>query len=51
MGFHEVPGYLESLYLQPVLLLGLPVPGVTVTILGHAAHHLITSVTLAPDLS
>ena len=51
MVFHEVPGNLEALYLQLVLLRGLAVPGVTVAILGDTANHLITSVTLGPDLA
>ena len=50
VSFHKVPGNLEALYLQLVLLLGVAVPGVAVTILRHAAHHLVASVALSPNL-
>ena len=50
MSFHEVPGNFESLYLQLVLLLGVAVPGVAVAVLRHAAHNLVSSVALSPNL-
>ena len=50
VSFHKVPGNLEALYLQLVLLLSVAMPGVAVTILRHAANHLVAPVALSPNL-